>query len=409
MERRGLGEDLENEIRAAVSAGNFSKLVQSERRGGAVSRVSLRPVEIGGAVFIQEETFREGRTKVRNLAPGGAEAAAALEALLAAKGPRDIHLLAASGDLHVRVTRKGKALHSRSAPQERPAAPVPHDRPKDSPLATFDSAPFLKACGIAAPDGTIRASMRGKHAQVEEFLRAVAGVLGAEAEGKGGAKREGAFSAVDCGCGKAYLTLALYLYLTQGLGMKDVTVTGIDRREDVVRSATQAAKDLGIADGVHFSVSELSAFDARRADLVVSLHACDTATDEALAKAVEWKAKYALCAPCCQHELQKTLPTPPEFAGALRHSLLRERLCDLLTDSFRAQIMRILGYRVRVAEFVSGEATARNLMLRCIWGVKPGQPGPVAEYLAMRDFWKTVPWLEMRLAGRLEPYLSRFS
>ena len=146
--------------------------------------------------------------------------------------------------------------------------------------------------------------------------------------------------------------------------------------------------------------------------MVVSLHACDTATDEALARGVEWKARYILSAPCCQHELQKEVGAGSgsgrEFAGLLRQSILRERLCDILTDAFRAMILRILGFKVQVIEFVSSEATARNIMLKCEYGVKAGQPGPVGEYLDLRDYWKVTPWLETRLAKILAKHLDRF-
>lgn len=153
--------------------------------------------------------------------------------------------------------------------------------------------------------------------------------------------------------------------------------------------------------------------------MVVSLPACDTATDEALAKGVEWKARYILSAPCCQHELQKMIGVrdrgsgirvrgDDDFAGLLRQSILRERLCDILTDSFRAMILRILGFKVQVIEFVSSEATARNIMLKCEYGVKPGQPGPIGEYLNLRDYWKVTPWLETRLEKLLGKYFERY-
>jgi hypothetical protein len=142
--------------------------------------------------------------------------------------------------------------------------------------------------------------------------------------------------------------------------------------------------------------------------MVVSLHACDTATDEALAKGVEWKSRFILSAPCCQHELHKSLKETREFSGLMRQSILRERLCDILTDSFRAMIMRILGFKTQVMEFVSSEATARNILLRCEYSVKPGQPGPVSEYLNLRDYWGVTPWLEGRLAKLLEKHLSRY-
>ena len=147
-------------------------------------------------------------------------------------------------------------------------------------------------------------------------------------------------------------------------------------------------------------------------DLVASLHACDTATDEAMARGVEWKARYVLSAPCCQHELQKTIganAARSDFSGLLRQNILRERLCDILTDSFRAMIMRILGFRTQVVEFVSPDATARNIMLKCEYGVKPGQSGAVTEYLNLRDYWKVTPWLETRLAKILERHLARYS
>ena len=115
-------------------------------------------------------------------------------------------------------------------------------------------------------------------------------------------------------------------------------------------------------------------------------------------------------------ELQKAIGTgggksraEGDFAGLLRQSILRERLCDILTDSFRAQILRILGYRTQVVEFVSPDATARNIMLKCEYGVKPGQSGPIGEYLALRDAWQVTPWLETRLAERLERHLERHS
>lgn len=142
--------------------------------------------------------------------------------------------------------------------------------------------------------------------------------------------------------------------------------------------------------------------------MVVSLLACDTATDEALAKGVEWKARYILSAPCCQHELQKTLDNRGAFSGLMRQSILRERLCDILTDSFRAMILRILGFKVQVIEFVSSEATSRNIMLKCEYGVKPGQPGPIGEYLNLRDYWKVTPWLETRLEKTLGRHLERY-
>ena len=408
MEKFELEPKLREEIRARVLGEGFMKIVQTVRRGGKTFRISMRPVEIGGERKFQAEMTDDGQVRVKNLSTEAA--AEGLEEIIAQKGAREMHLMTATGDLHVRVTRKGHALVSRSAEMSRAVVVRPHDRVKNLPLASFDSAALLRATGIADGSGAVRASMRGKYDQVNEFLKVVKETVAPPSQAP--------FTVVDCGCGKAYLTLGLYFYLTEALKFPDVRVVGVDRRGDVIAAARGMAEQLDVADRVTFEECDLSDFDAAGlgpVSMVVSLHACDTATDEALAKGVEWKARYILSAPCCQHELQKAIATggrsraEGDFAGLLRHSILRERLCDILTDSFRAQILRILGYRTQVVEFVSPDATARNIMLKCEYGVKPGQSGPVGEYLALRDAWGVKPWLETRLAAKLERHLERHS
>ena len=406
MEKFELEPKLKDEIRSRVLGDGFMKIVQSVRRGGAVFRIAMRPVEIGGERRFQAEMTDDGQVQVKNL---DADAAAAgLEEILAQKGARELHLMTGRGDLHVRVTRKGRVVVSRSAEMDREVVVLPHDRVKRLPLTAFDSAALLRATGIADGSGKVRASMRGKYDQVNEFLRTVGETVRHDGDAP--------FTVVDCGCGKAYLTLALACYLVEVMKIPAAKVVGVDRRGDVVESARSMAAQLDLGGRVSFEEADIAAYSppGGAADMVVSLHACDTANDEALAKAVEWKAKYVLSAPCCQHELQKALghgrsAGGDAFAGLLRQSILRERLCDILTDSFRAMIMRILGYRVQVVEFVSPDATARNIMLRCESGVKSGQAAAVGEYLALRDFWQVTPWLETRLAPILSKHLERFA
>ena len=418
MERGELDAALAEEIRARVLGEGFMKIVQTVRRNGKTFRISMRPVAIGGETRYQAEMVDDGQVRVKNFDANGA--AEGLEEIIAQKGARDLHLMTAKGDLHVRVTRKGHVMATRSAEMDRVVKVQPHDRVKKTPLTSFDSTALLRVIGLADGEGKIRASMRGKYDQVNEFLKVVEDVLKGERVEKGemGEKVEGGektFTVVDCGCGKAYLTLALYFYLTQTLGMTNVRVIGVDRRNDVIASATKMAEQLDLVGKVVFAEADLMAFDIsslgfERADMVISLHACDTATDEALAKGVEWKARYIVSAPCCQHELQKTIGPDANspFAGVLRHGILRERLCDILTDSFRAMILRILGFKTQVVEFVSPDATARNILLRAEFGVKPGQGGTVSEYLNLRDYWHVTPWLETRLSRMLEKHLVRY-
>lgn len=407
MDRFELDPAVKEEIRARVLGEGFMKIVQTVRRGGKPFRIAMRPVEIGGERKFQAEMNDDGRVMVKNFSVDAA--AEGLEEILNQRGARDLHLMTATGDLHLRVTKKGKQLVTRSAEMSRVAVVRPHDRVKKLPLNEFDSTALLKACGIADASGNVRASMRGKYDQVNEFLRAV---------GETVKSRDGeSFTVVDCGCGKAYLTLALSCYLSEALGMKGVKVIGVDRRADVIDSARKMATRLDLSERAIFVEADIASYNPEKGEkvnMVVSLHACDTATDEALAKAVEWKVEYVLSVPCCQHELNKTIGAQrgvegaSVFSGLLRQSILRERMCDILTDSFRAMIMRILGFRTQVVEFVSHEATARNIMLRCEYGVKPGQSGPIGEYLALRDYWKVVPWLESRLGPLISRHLERY-
>ena len=439
MGRFELEPKLKEEIRARVLGEGFMKIVQTVRRNGKQFKIAMRPVEIGGEKKFQAEMTDDGQVQVKNLDMNAA--AEGLEEIIAQRGARDMHLMTAKGDLHMRVTKKGHVMVTRSAEMDRVVTVQPHDRVKKLPLTSFDSAALLKTIGLADGSGKIRASMRGKYDQVNEFLKVVKETVQPTDE---------PFTVVDCGCGKAYLTISLYFYLTEVLKFSNVKVIGIGRRSDVVAAAKKMAAQLDVADRVLFVEADLNEFQIsdlkfqidgsvtsqsnnrtvkqsnnrtvehlNNVSMVVSLHACDTATDEALAKGVEWKARYILSAPCCQHELQKMIGIrdrssgirvrgDDDFAGLLRQSILRERLCDILTDSFRAMILRILGFKVQVIEFVSSEATARNIMLKCEYGVKPGQPGPIGEYLNLRDYWKVTPWLETRLEKLLGKYFERY-
>ena len=404
MERFELDPALQEEIRSRVLGEGFMRISQSVRRNGQSFKIAIRPVEIGGVRKFQAEMTDDGQVHVKNFDANGI--ASGLEEIINQKGARELHLMTAKGDLHIRVTKKGHVLVSRSAEMNREVVVQPHDRVKKLPLTSFDAAAYLRVVGLADGEGRIRASMRGKYDQVNEFLKVVGETVKPEPKAEDG--KTAAFTVVDCGCGKAYLTIALYFCLTEVIKLPEVKVIGIDRRNDVISAAKKMAENLGIADRVTFIESDLGAVNLEKADMVVSLHACDTATDEALARGVEWKARYILSAPCCQHELQKTLDDKGAFAGLMRQSILRERLCDILTDSFRAMIMRILGFRTQVIEFVSSEATARNILLKCEYAVKPGQAGPVGEYLNLRDYWHVTPWLETRLMKYLEKYFTRY-
>ncbi len=389
--------ELCQEIRERVFGDGFIRLTQSLSRDGKPFKISLRPVRLKGEYFYQAEMVDDGRTHVRNLTE--APARKGLEDILKQPGKRDLHLITTAGDLHVRVTKKGKPLIARSKAKAAKDAPAPkadiaaHDHVKRQPLTDFDAVPLLRVLGIADKEGNIKPSMRGKYDQVNALLRAVEPLLPEHSPAT--------YSVVDCGCGKAYLTLALHCYLTQAKGWKKVTVLGIDKNEGIVKSARAMAEALGIGDEVTFQACLITDAELPPSpNLIMSLHACDTATDDALITAVKTGASSILCVPCCQHELHHALEGGGAMRALLRHGILRERLADLLTDTFRSQVLRICGYRARVMEFVSAEATGRNILIRAEKGLRPGLGEAIAEYHALCDFWGVEPYIGKALAPR---------
>ncbi len=390
--------ELCDEIRRRVFGEGFIRLTQSLSRDGKPFRISLRPVRLKGEYYYQAEMTDDGKTQVRNLTEKPARKG--LDDILGQTGKRDLHLITAEGDLHIRVTKRGKPLIARSkakAQKGNVKQPLPdiaeHDHVKRQPLTDFDSVPLLRVLGLADKEGKIKPSMRGKYDQVNALLRAVEPLLPTSAPAS--------YRVIDCGCGKAYLTLALHRYLTLAKGWKKVEILGIDKNPDVIDSARTMAAALGIDDEVTFAASLITEADIPKSpDLIMSLHACDTATDDALITAVRTGASSILCVPCCQHELHHALVGGGSMRALLRHGILRERLADLLTDTFRAQVLRICGYRARVMEFVSAEATGRNILIRAEKGLRPGLGEAIAEYHALCDFWGVEPYIGKALAPR---------
>ena len=375
---------------------------------GSNAELSLRPVEIGG-----EPLWQLSRAGLVENKPRGRAKKFLWELANSSNLLLEAHATAADGAaLHLRTTKKGHVLLQRvrakapapatAAPASSPAAPA-HDREKNYPLARFDSAKLLFALGFTTADGAMKPSMHAKYRQVNQFLSILDAVLDELPPRKDPAAP---LRLVDCGCGKAYLSFGAKAYLEATRGAP-VVLEGVDRNEKVVAFCRRTAEALGWGEGAGFAAADIADFKPAAApDVVLSLHACDTATDEAIAFGVERGARAIVSAPCCQHELQKTLdPQRRPHQALLRNGILRERLADLLTDAFRAQILRVMGYRASVVEFVDPEATARNVLIRAARVTRPGTGTALADYRDLRDAWGVVPWLARRLAA-LRPELA---
>jgi SAM-dependent methyltransferase len=341
-------------------------------------RVELRPVALKGGRRLQEVRVDERTAHTRNL--DEAEAGPAVDELLAAPFG-NWHVVGASGTVQVRVTKKGEALVHRTAGTA--PAVAAHDRTKKRLLAPDD--PLFTELGADA----------GKRRQVDAFLRLLAPELAAVAG-------RDPLHVVDLGCGNAYLSFAAQRYLST-VSPVPVTLTGVDLREAARARNTALAARLGLADA-RFVAAGIAEADVPAGDVVLALHACDTATDEALARAVGWAAPLVIAAPCCHHETAATLRSGGAAAGyasLLKHGILRERFADVLTDGLRALLLRLVGYRVDVVEFVSGEHTARNLAIRAVRTGAPADPALVAEYRSITTEWGLRPRLAALLSTEL--------
>jgi SAM-dependent methyltransferase len=236
--------------------------------------------------------------------------------------------------------------------------------------------------------------MGSKYKQINEFLKLMADT------GTLGTFEHSPVRVLDAGCGNAYLTFALYHYLTEIKGL-DVEMIGIDLKADLMEKHAQNAAQLGYR-GLHFAMSSIIDYHMAHApDIVVALHACDTATDDAIAQGIRWNSKMIVCAPCCQHHLQEQMHAAPQpFAPVLRYGILHERMGDLLTDSFRALTLRMMGYRTDVLQFIGDEHTPRNIMIRAVKTSNTGDPKLAQEYHDLKAFWGVTPYLENLLVNR---------
>ena len=364
---------------------NFVRAVLSGRRRNMQTeyeRIDIRPVQLKDGLRLQLILSEEKQDTTKNI---GIDADKILELLNS--GYANVLVEFTTGSYSLRITKKGEALiHEAKGVFERS---VSHDRTKERLLDASD--PFLIEVGISDHKGSIKPSMQDKYRQVEEFLRILEPALPEKKE---------KLSIVDLGCGHAYLSFATHQYLRKS-GI-DAHVIGIDVRENSRDRNNAIAKKLGITDSIEFRAEEISETAIESADIAIALHACDTATDDAIAWGVQHGVQLLLIAPCCHHDLQVQIQDIPEpWPMLTRHGIMRERLGDLLTDSFRTQILKLLGYRVDAIEFVGGEHTPRNLMIRATkTGAKP-EPIDIARYKEMLAQWNVNPALAQRLAKEL--------
>ena len=287
-------------------------------------------------------------------------------------------------DYHILINKKGIVKVNKKA-ATRQFQEISHNKKKNYILNEGELSAFLIELGIMTSQGKIVNAKYDKFKQINRYLELVSDCIPYLDKNK-------TIRIIDFGCGKAYLTFALYDYLVLKMGY-NVEIVGLDLKENVIKFCSNLAKKLHF-DDLRFEQGDIKGFDQfTDVDMVISLHACNTATDEALAKAVNWGAKVILAVPCCQHEFLKKIKNE-KMAPLMKYGIIKEKLASLLTDGVRANVLEIMGYRTQVLEFVDMEHTPKNIMIRAFFEDNTNIDKVVAEYNEFKNEWQISPYIE---------------
>ena len=337
-------------------------ILSNSRRKEEVSKVRVRPLLLQEKLVFQVEEFRGKQAFHQNLMKDEA-----YEYLQNAMSDtfRQMELASAKGSAQILVSKNGKMTVKvkknrpvkGQAKIQAPSTLLDHNRKKKYVLEEGKPIPFLQDLGVMTADGRIVHSRYDKFRQINRFLEFVQDILPKLPKGR-------EINIIDFGCGKSYLTFAMYYYLKELNGF-DIRVIGLDLKQDVIDHCNQLARKYGF-EKLAFYHGDIASYEGvDQVDMVVTLHACDTATDYALAKAVRWNASVILSVPCCQHELNRQMKNDM-LEPVLQYGLLKERMAALYTDGIRAEILENHGYRTQILEFIDMEHTPKNVLIRAI-------------------------------------------
>lgn len=345
-------------------------IISGPRKKDSVRKIEIRPVLLKEQLVFQASAYTEKQVQHYNLTEEEvyAKVASWME------GFRQLEVLHPKKQVQVLVSKKGKrTVRQLKSGCQVSAAPLEHNRRKKYILDPDIPVPFLQDLGVQTKEGKIVHSRYDKFRQMNRFLEFIEDIVPELPK-----DRESVI--IDFGCGKSYLTFAMYYYLHE-LKHYDVRIIGLDLKADVIAHCQQLAEDYGY-EKLTFLTGDIADYDGvDHVDMVVTLHACDTATDYALDKAVRWGAKVILSVPCCQHEVNRQIENEL-LQPVLKYGLIKERMSALLTDAIRANLLEEAGYQVQVLEFIDMEHTPKNILLRA---VKSGRQKRTEELTKMME------------------------
>ncbi len=331
-------------------------VLSNPRRKGEIKKISLRPVIISEGLYFQQTSYIGAKVFHKNLSRD--QAVEKTEQALR-KEFKQCQIITETEMVVILSNKRGEfSFHTKEKQTERKQGDMEHNRKKKYILEEGTPVPFLKDLGVMTAEGKIVHSKYDKYKQINRFLEFVEDILPELPQGR-------EITLLDFGCGKSYLTFAVYYYL-KVLKQYDLRVIGLDLKEDVIEHCNNLKEKYGY-EKLQFLKGDIASYQGvDKADIVITLHACDTATDYALEKAVTWGAKVILSVPCCQHELNNQIKNNI-LRPVLKYGIIKERMAALLTDAIRAEYLESRGYRTQLLEFIDMEHTPKNILIRGIF------------------------------------------
>ncbi|VAX37237.1 Methyltransferase [hydrothermal vent metagenome] len=346
-------------LQQTIANNTCIQVVLSKRRTTAISdaqKVMIRPMTIGEKRYYQLTSRIGKQEKHSNLSP--TEIVEQIKELLVSSFLH-AHLFSTEADISLKLKPDGTEFIQESKPTKQPLS-TEHNRTKQYLIPENSPCQFLEEIGVMTSTGKVKAARYRKFRQINRFLELVNDIIPH-------LPAKGTLHVVDFGCGKSYLTFALHHLLTK-IHQRTVEMIGLDRDVSVIQECKRVRQKIDCA-GLRFDVGEITShhrnIENHPVDLAVSLHACDTATDDALAKAIGWQAKVILAVPCCQHEIAQKINSS-ELSPLLEQGIFKERFSALATDALRLLLLEQQGYRTQAVEFIDMEHTAKNILLRAI-------------------------------------------
>lgn len=360
-------------------------IISNPRNREVAGKIHLRPVLVKEELVFQASEYKEKKVYHKNLVREDA----IQQVLCWMEEYRQLEVVSQLGQATVLISKKGKiTVKEKKAPACVKQIDLSHNRKKKYILDPEKKVEFLVDLGVQTKEGKIVHAKYDKFRQINRFLEFIEDILPE-------LPKDREVTILDFGCGKSYLTFAMYHYLKELKGYP-VRIIGLDLKADVIEHCNELAEKYGY-EGLKFFVGDIAQYEGVDAvDMVVTLHACDTATDYALDKAVKWGAKVILSVPCCQHELNKQISNEL-LQPVLKYGLIKERMAALLTDALRAEILESKGYQVQILEFIDMEHTPKNILIR---GVKKGSEKDGTDYRKVMEFFGVSPTLENLQNGK---------